>query len=47
MLNKRAGSILQALNSTPSASPELMKKALGIQLQLDEILHVKFNRNTN
>ena len=45
-LNKRALSILQALNSTPSASPELMKKAREVQLQLDEILNVKFNRNT-
>ncbi|MFZ4564773.1 MAG: hypothetical protein ACOYNU_15450, partial [Bacteroidales bacterium] len=46
-LKKRAASMLQALNSTPSASPELMKKALAVQLQLDEILNVKFNRNTN
>jgi hypothetical protein len=45
-LYKRATSILQALNSTPSASPDLVKKALGIQLQLDEILNIKFNRNT-
>ena len=45
-LNKRALSILQALNSTPSASPELMKKARETQQQLDEILNVKFNRNT-
>jgi photosystem II stability/assembly factor-like uncharacterized protein len=46
-LNRRASSILQALNSTPSASPEMMKKAREVQLQLDEILNVKFNRNTN
>jgi hypothetical protein len=45
-LNKRATSILQALNSAPSASPELMKKAREVQVQLDEILNVKFNRNT-
>ena len=45
-LNKRATSILQALNSTPSAGPELMKKAREVQVQLDEILNVKFNRNT-
>ena len=45
-LNKRASSILQALNSTPAASAELVKKAREVQLQLDEILNVKFNRNT-
>ncbi len=45
-LYKRATSILQALNSTPSASPDLVKKAREVQLQLDEILNVKFNRNT-
>jgi len=46
VLNKRVSSILQALNSTPGANPELAKKALDLQLQLDEILNVKFNRNT-
>jgi hypothetical protein len=46
VLNKRATSILQALNSTPSASAELIKKAREVQLQLDEIINVKFNRNT-
>jgi len=45
-LNKRAISILQALNSTPAASPQMMKKAREVQLQLDEILHVKFNRSS-
>jgi len=45
-LNKRATSILQALNSAPSASAELIKKAREVQLQLDEIINVKFNRNT-
>ncbi len=44
-LNRRASSILQALNSTPSASPELMKKAREVHVELDEILNVKFNRN--
>ncbi|MEI6456953.1 MAG: glycosyl hydrolase [bacterium] len=45
-LYKRVTSILQALNSTPDASPELMKRALDAQLALDDILNVKFNRNT-
>jgi hypothetical protein len=46
LLNKRAASILQALNSTPSADTALVKRAREVQLQLDEILNVKFNRNT-
>ncbi len=46
LLNRRTTSILQALNSTPDAAPELAKRARFIQLQLDEILNVKFNRNT-
>lgn len=46
MLLKRTNSLLQALNSTPAAPPELVKKAQLIRLQLDEILNVKFNRNT-
>ncbi|MEI7980654.1 MAG: glycosyl hydrolase [Bacteroidota bacterium] len=46
-LLKCVNSILQALNSTPAASPELIKQARSVQLQLDEILNVKFNRNTN
>ncbi|NCA75779.1 MAG: glycosyl hydrolase [Alphaproteobacteria bacterium] len=45
-LNSRALSILQALNSTPGASPDLISKARAIQLKLDEILNVKFERNT-
>jgi len=46
-LLKRINSIQEALNSTPNASPELLKKASDIRLQLDEILNVKFNRVTN
>jgi len=45
-LYKRVSTILQALNSTPNASPDLVKKAMEIKMQLDEILNVKFNRNT-
>lgn len=45
-LNSCALSILQALNSTPGASPDLISKARAIQLKLDEILNVKFERNT-
>lgn len=46
LLSKRIASILQALNSVPNASADLTKKAREVQLQLDEILNVKFNRNT-
>ncbi len=46
-LNKRVNDILTSLNSTPGASPELVKKAMGLHLQLDEILNIKFNRHTN
>jgi len=43
LLYKNVNDILQSLNSTPSASPELKTKAIELQLQLDEILNVKFN----
>jgi photosystem II stability/assembly factor-like uncharacterized protein len=46
-LQKRILSVMTALNSTPDASPELMKKSRELQLQIDEILNVKLNRNTN
>jgi hypothetical protein len=43
---ERVTSILQAFNSTPSIRPETVSYAQNIQLQLDEILNIKFNRNT-
>jgi hypothetical protein len=46
VLNKTVNDILVSLNGTPTASAELKKKALELQLQLDEILNVKFNRRT-
>jgi len=46
-LNRRIASILQALNSTPGASRELIERARAIQLQLDDILNVKFNRQSD
>jgi photosystem II stability/assembly factor-like uncharacterized protein len=46
-LYDRVTSILQAFNSTPSVKPETVARARAIQLQLDEILNVKFNRNTS
>jgi len=46
-LYKRTSAMLQALNSTPNAPADLTKRVREIQLQLDEILNVKFNRNTN
>jgi hypothetical protein len=47
MLYKRTSDILASLNSTPAASPDLVKKASDLHFQLDEILNVKFNRHTN
>jgi photosystem II stability/assembly factor-like uncharacterized protein len=46
-LYDRVTSILQAFNSTPAVKQETVAKARAIQLQLDEILNVKFNRNTS
>jgi photosystem II stability/assembly factor-like uncharacterized protein len=46
-LQKRVNGMMAALNSTPDATPELVKQARSLQLQLDEIMNVKFNRNTN
>ncbi|MBL7138706.1 MAG: glycosyl hydrolase, partial [Bacteroidales bacterium] len=43
----RTTDLLQALNSVPGVTPELIKKGREIQLQLDEIINVKFNRRTN
>jgi photosystem II stability/assembly factor-like uncharacterized protein len=42
----RTNDLLQALNSTPGGSSELITQARKIQLQLDEIINVKFNRRT-
>jgi hypothetical protein len=46
-LLKRVNSIMQSLNSTPEATPELSKKARDFQQQLDDILNRKFNRQSN
>jgi photosystem II stability/assembly factor-like uncharacterized protein len=46
-LLRKANDILQALNSTPNATPELKKRAEKIVAQLDNILNVQFNRNTS
>jgi len=46
-LLKRVNSVMQSLNSTPEASPDLRKKARDLQFQLDEILTRKFNRQSN
>lgn len=45
-LNQQINSIMQALNSTPAATPELVARAREIRTQLDNILNVKFNRVT-
>ena len=45
-LNNKVLSILQAINSTPAAPPDLQKKARDIQVQLDVILNQKFNRQS-
>lgn len=46
-LNRRVNSILQALNSTPSAPADLIARAMSVQTQLDVILNQKFNRVTS
>ena len=46
LLYKKTSDILQSLNTTPATSAELKKQALGLHLQLDEILNVKFNRQS-
>ncbi len=45
-LSRRAASIMQALNSTPEARDDLRQRTRALQVELDEILNVKFNRNT-
>jgi photosystem II stability/assembly factor-like uncharacterized protein len=46
-LNKRVTNLLQAMNSTPSAGSGLITEARAVQLQLDDILNVKFNHRSN
>jgi len=46
-LLKKTTGILNALNSTPEASPELIGNARKLQLELDEIINVKFNRRSD
>jgi hypothetical protein len=46
-LLKRVNSVMQSLNSTPGASPDLQKQATDLQVQLDEILNRKLNRQSN
>lgn len=46
-LYRRVTSLLQAMNSTPKASPELLSTARNLQLQLDNILNRTFNHRTN
>jgi len=46
-LFKQSNAILVSLNNTPGASAELLGKAREVNNQLNDILNVKFNRNTN
>jgi hypothetical protein len=46
-LRERNNSVMEALNNTPGASPDLMARAMSVRSQLDELLNVKFNRRTN
>jgi photosystem II stability/assembly factor-like uncharacterized protein len=46
-LYRRVTSLLQAMNSTPKASPELAGTARTLQFQLDNILNRTFNHSTN
>jgi len=45
-LLERANDLLLSLNSIPGGAPDLMKQAREIQLQLDSIINVTFNRRT-
>jgi hypothetical protein len=43
----RSTDILQALNSTPGAPEAMKKQAIAMVAELDTILNVKFNRQSN
>ncbi len=43
---KRSKDIIQALDASPAATPELLKKAQDINMQLDSLLNRKFNRRS-
>lgn len=45
-LLERTNDLLVSLNSVPAGAPDLIRKAREIQLQLDQILNVRFNRRT-
>jgi photosystem II stability/assembly factor-like uncharacterized protein len=46
-LFKRSKDIVQALNVSPASTPELMKKAMDVNMMLDSILNKKFNRRSD
>jgi len=46
-LMARTNDLLMALNSVPGGAPDLIREARDLQLQLDTILNVRFNRRTN
>ena len=46
-LLKETRDMIQTINNAPKASPDLMKKAMEIQKQLDEILNIRFNLRTS
>jgi photosystem II stability/assembly factor-like uncharacterized protein len=45
-LFKRSKDIIQSLNTSPAATPELMKKAVEINMLLDSLLNKKLNRRS-
>lgn len=45
-LLKRSSDIVQALNTSPLATPELLAKATDVRMQLDSLLNKKFNRKS-
>lgn len=45
-LLERTNDLLLALNSVPGGAPALMKQALDLQRQLDVIINVRFNRDS-
>ncbi|TSA28553.1 MAG: glycosyl hydrolase [Bacteroidetes bacterium] len=46
-LQKRTTDLLHALQNTPGAPENLIVRGRALQLELDEILNVQFNRRTN
>jgi len=46
-LLKRSTNIIQALNTSPAATPELLARAQEVRMQLDSLLNKKFNTRSD